>query len=434
MLRLNRGDKSKYIALPRFSTRRDAVAGNKKFPGGFLRWKANEDALGRIWEMQTAIATFENNNRTIDLHAMIHYGEDEYFKYYNHLQGEVLYELLVEESQLMEDRGLRRLKPGSTIQATLKDRSLANQYGWTCQADSIRYNEDWIHADLSTQEFLKQVGKRKVSSHEPLWQLASNERFPSPAWEAATALVVGPPILPFKKTKRRLFSNLFVSGATVANLLRAFLWLTIPSPELSILLLDWSSLSSMSISQIALPLGEAVAQGHLAVARQLIFGQVALLASKASQFDSSPDELLIMQRNHQAMSVLDRIEPSSQFISLLYGCNHCPDLTERLTARGYNLAAINWRTAWTVRLNKRATASTADKSEDVELAGVFLFALPLYLAVGAFDWIATWQAASIVTSAWELFFVLGLYLVRHAVMYSALSKYVLDIEDKITNR
>jgi hypothetical protein len=403
--------------------------------GTFLRWRATSGPNGRVWDMQTAVATFEKENRTLYLHAMIHYASQEYFEYYNGIKSTVLYELLVDESLLeKQEKGLRRLKPEADIQATPADRSVAAQYGWSCQADSIRYDHRWIHADLSTQEFLKQLPKRNnQQSSLPLWKVATTERFPTPALEAATALAVGPPFLATRHARRRLFSNLFVPGSTVANILRALLWFTVPSPELSVLLLDWSSLTAMSISQITLPLVETIAKGQFASARQLLFGQVAMLASKANRYANSQSDLLVSQRNQRAMQVLRSLDESTPKLSLLYGCNHCPDLLRRLVKDGYELTAIEWRTAWSVRLADETNDLGKDSSETATVSAVFLVGLPLYLAIGAFDWISTWSDIIQTHDFVDLVVMSSFYLLRHAVMYSVLSKYVLEWEDQSTN-
>jgi hypothetical protein len=59
--------------------------------------------------------------------------------------------------------------------------------------------------------------------------------------------------------KRQLFTNLFLPGSTFAFTLRNILWCTVRSPELSIILLDWSSLlqgesNPNALSKVALPI------------------------------------------------------------------------------------------------------------------------------------------------------------------------------------
>merc|ERR1712224_253558 len=61
--------------------------------------------------------------------------------------------------------------------------------------------------------------------------------------------MVGPPDLEFassssnrRRLRRRLFTNLFLPGSQLASGIRALLWMTVPAPELSVILLDWSSL------------------------------------------------------------------------------------------------------------------------------------------------------------------------------------------------
>jgi hypothetical protein len=373
--------------------------------------------------MQTTVTTFKKDDKEVKLHAMLHYGTSEYFAYYNDIRSVVLFELLVDEDLLIEDDNLRRLKLDSLIQATQKDRVLAQQYGWVCQADVVRYSAKWIHADFSRQELLERLPVPVVQANDrPLWKLASKERFPASVVEAATALMVGPPYFPATSYKRKLFSNLFVPGSSLAKLLRALLWFTVPSPELSILLLDWSSLNTIAISQMTLPLVEAIFKGDFGTARQLIFGQIVLLASKTDKQEGN--DILVSQRNKRAIDVL--LQQNATSIALLYGCNHCPDLQRRLLEIGYEPVSAEWRTAWSVRLQKDRKSKGGNEKG---IMVIVLTALPLYLLLGGLDWISTWQDIFESPGPRDVSFYSCFYLLRHALLYSALSKYFLDFDE-----
>jgi hypothetical protein len=86
-------------------------------------------------------------------------------------------------------------------------------------------------------------------------------------------------------------------------LLRAIFWVTVPSPELSVMLLDWSSIlprPTGGISQVALPVLESLLTGNLQEARQLIFGQMLV----SGQSRSGDEKVLIGKRNEHAINVL----------------------------------------------------------------------------------------------------------------------------------
>src|SRR5210317_1898549 len=169
---------------------------------------------GRHYDVQTAITTFQkkdnssitNNNNavtttTVDLHSQIHFGSSEYYNYFNDpeqfgsLYDKVLYELIVENKFLKKSSSAttkhqlgRTLMPTidnlNPIAPTLADRNTASQYGLQCQVDGVQYcKENWIHADVTREEFLnflssEEVGQTETSSspssqQQPLWALAS---------------------------------------------------------------------------------------------------------------------------------------------------------------------------------------------------------------------------------------------------------------------
>lgn len=221
-------------------------------------------------------------------------------------------------------------------------------------------------------------------------------------------------------TTRRLFTNLFLPGSTLAWIIRSILWLAVPAPELSILILDWSSLyrqsalssfpfpssptghdsadvdarpSTMAISPLTLPLLEALSMGQFQRARQILFGQMVLAGhatyvNRATNecnrdgwfgndnhtnpdpipVEDDEDDILIRQRNQHALHVLSTswgrfnsmVESPdvSPKVALLYGCNHCPDLHVRLMQQGFEPFQVRWRTAFSVP-SHQSTAMTS---------------------------------------------------------------------------
>lgn len=462
------------------------------------------------FELQTAVTTFQKANQIVELHAQLHLGSPSYFEYYNQPafrsdKDAILYELLLDET-LLQDVDLirhpnrprrRRLRPDAPIQASPSDQALAAQYGWVCQADAIDYKcsphkyNNFFHADLTRQECLKILDQQKgginVQGTRPLWQVVADWKqplLPEAAWEAATALLVGPPIFQPSSSSyrrrnatsvsRRIFTNLFLPGNAFAVLLRLVLWVAVPSPELSILLLDWSSrwfvvrnnddnsskspsqTSTTTLSRVALPVLQALAAGRLDQVRQLVFGQVIVSGHHSMNSDGNDtdgDSLLIAQRNDHALALLQdqlarggteatHVGQQQQRVALLYGCNHCPDLHAKLCQSGFAPIKQEWRTAWSVQLQQPAvslsslfTETTTNESNKNSLAnannslGLGAGLLLLYLAVGGADWISAWKdvGTAIESNVRDEASVLALfYLAKHVLLYVGLSKLVLD--------
>ena len=478
---------------------------------------------GKHYDIQTSTTSFrkrllpgdsdgdKHRVTVVDLHSQIHFGEASYYEYYNHLFDHdydvVLYELLVGEDMLLPSSHetnshggpLRSLKPlpstrgqfSNPIQPTQHDRNTASQYGLVCQVDGIHYWRDkWIHADLTREEFLLALNKdHKQTNHPhpptassnspPLWALASTS--PTNALqEGILSSLVGPPASTSGALSRRLFSHLFLPGSSFAVLLRTLLWI-VPSPELSILLVDWSTFNSRT-SDIAIPVMASLLSGRWGTARRLVFGQV-LVGSVAAREgrDESKNGVLIQKRNERAMEVLRMVqqqhqqrEPKGQGqqtasseqdrgdgrIALLYGAGHCRDLTRRLINEGYVPTKREWRTAFRAtppnlgdffldvqdwknaqyqsQSGSVATSSWSKEGRDIlrsmdtstlESVAVSLVVLPLYLLLGGFDWVST---VSELGNALEVgSYVDGLasmvvYLVRHVALYVAISKFVVD--------
>ena len=425
----------------------------------YVRWQSTPKG----WEMQTAVTTFEAVNTTsghsidtilrpcddrLELHSQLHFGEYEYFNFYNSDDFNdgrmVLHELLLDESLLStkspgESSSLRTVT--GPLSASSADKTTAIQYGWSCQVDVISYNQqNWLHADLTRQEFLALAHHAPdgASGDVPLWEAAADTGgVPSPAVEAARALLVGPPILDAEFVHRRLFSNLFVPGDSFAQFLRALLWFTVPCPELSVLLLDWSSLMGNRInglSQIVIPLLHAAASGRFDQLRQLVFGQVVIATNQVSQ-SGKKYNLLIKKRNEKALSVLDTVRNQSNRgdstscsnLAILYGCSHCPDLHLKLVQEyGFRPIKTEWRTAWTIW--PQSLRQSGSDTENIATTVGLLVSLSLYLGIGGVDWVATVGAIVQSDSALDVCVTSILYLVRHVLLFVGISKFLLDWE------
>jgi len=262
-------------------------------------------------------------------------------------------------------------------------------------------------------------------------------------------------------------------GDALSGWIRAALWLSVPSPELSIMLVDWSSLSYLSnrsrrrngkedggnitpISSIAAPVFLSLLTGNWGTARRLVFGQV--LVSGQSNADTSKSGVLIDKRNDRAMETLRESlddNGSSKKVALLYGAGHCHDLQNRLQEEGMIPIRTEWRTAFRATAPKWGDFINTDdwqtKSSDIasslpsqiqgeemvkslspatlESVAVGLVILPLYLVVGGFDWVSTMgELGSSLDKGMYLDGVADvlLYLVRHVALYVGIAKFVVD--------
>jgi hypothetical protein len=431
---------------------------------------------GRHYDIQTAITTFQRTTtsdeddsptysdnkptkltKTVDLHALLHFGDISYYQYFNDHDtfcsryDNVLYELIVEDALLAPYSSLSMATPSPSftntssnsshlkqlapifqnggqrlnpIAPTQMDRRTASHYGLQCQVDGIYYcKKGWINADLTREEFLRllnqpqqQVEKSNtvassavVHSQQPLWALASTSAS-YPGSELVTALLR--PLTTSSHSAsaaltRRLFTHLFLPGDALSGWIRAILWLGVPTPELSIMLVDWSSLSYSGrqsrrrfggggdngnskqdgrevttnsitpVSPIAAPVLLSLLTGNWGTARRLIFGQV--LVAGQSNSDSSKNGVLIEKRNERAMEVVRECLSSlfttttaraktmqeekkiEKRVALLYGAGHCRDLHRRLVQQeGLTPIRTEWRTAFRATVPRWGDFATAN--------------------------------------------------------------------------
>ena len=148
---------------------------------------------------------------------------------------------------------------------------------------------------------------------------------------------------------------------------------------------------------------------------------------------------MIQRRNEHALQVVrnslrhQQQEMQSTTTSLVYGAMHCPDLKARLVQDGFVPTRTTWRTAWSVQVPNFGTTTTNPSSSSA--IGVGLVLVPLYLVIGGWDWIATWQDLELSLAA-SNYFDAGLaemlYLVRHVAIYIGLAKFVVDWESRDT--
>lgn len=387
-------------------------------------------------------------------------------------------ELIVSDDMLhKEEDGTRRLLPlknndsnllssnPNPVAPTPSDESTASSYGLSCQLNVIDYTKpNFIHCDVTRDEYLSFFTSSDSAPNgnalQPVWAMTSTAMAPIQEYTSALLRPSTPSstrnsVSQFSST--RLFSNLFLPGANLASIFRVLLWVLSPSPEVSILLLDWSSIVNPKpnglISPIFIPSVESVLSGNLLDARKLIFAQLLVSGQTAGGQDMN----LVRKRNSFALNtIIDKVINSSDRTqklnsntsnAVLYGAMHCQDLQSRLERSGFSLRKVEWRKAWSVNvpifgLGESPKKGTKPSSTNNPLLvsdfvsannpndiGVGLIIVPLYLAIGGLDWISTIKDVSqaLDKSLWtEGVLIATFYVLRHLVLYCGLAKFVIE--------
>lgn len=363
------------------------------------------------------------------------------------------------------------------------DEATASSYGLKCQLNVIDYTKDnWIHCDVTREDYLSFFSSSSSSSStsnidpmKPIWALSSTAM--TPIQEYTSALIR--PFTPssFQNSlsqfsSLRLFTNLFLPGANLASIFRLLIWVLSPSPEVSILLLDWSSIVNPRptgmISPIFVPSLQSLITGNILNARKLIFAQVVVSGQTAGGKDLN----IIQRRNLVALNTLMNVIKSkaneactaldtkgstdsnnnivqSRRYALLYGAMHCQDLQSRMEKMGFVLRKVEWRKAWSVNVptfgmgennlalvgkNNNSPRSNSIMSDFVSSnspsdIAIGIVIVPIYLLIGGLDWLVTVNeiAQSLDQSLWTDSIVTAiLYVIRHLALYLALAKFVVE--------
>lgn len=382
-------------------------------------------------ELQTCIQRFTRRDpdgtvSTVDLHAQVHFGDSEYFEYFNGEQtafahkkyDEVLYELIVSDSLMEKDfSGKRRV--ATALMPSLADAQTALQYGLECQLDVIDYTQPgWYCADVPKEDIsYGKSGDMVFRGEHGFQKQQSSVRQQNTVFEMMEAFVK--PATPARGgLKTQLFSNLFLAGDSISSMLRFLLWL-VPVPELSVILLDWSSLAPRpgGLSPIAFSVIETVARGDFAAARKLVFSQMVV----SGQVNEDSSSVVVGRRNNVALQTLtDSIhgDSKSKKYALMYGALHCRDLHQKLKKIGFAPSRTEWRTAWSVDIPATETALTGTA-----------IAIPLYFGISGLDWYSTIVDAANDADGLNGFgavAVVAFYLFRHVALYYSLARFVLE--------
>jgi len=342
------------------------------------------------------------------------------------------------------------------------DEATAKEYGLTCQIDgmsSYYTYTNWYCADLTSEEYNTIKNKiphnrfKSFSSGSTAAEVSEVVQYiytantilrltvwrrvnkPTPKLLTISKIVqalvrpVTPAHSSLKDIETKLFTSTFLPSSEITAFLRALLW-TVPVPELSVLIFDWSSLTPRSgiVSPIASAVIEAVFRGDLKAAKKLVFAQTLT----SGQGNISSDSLIIGQRNDFAMeSILHSIgEEDCTSIALLYGALHCRDLQNKLENLGFVQTHEQWKTAWSAEVSSLSTSSKSSPKQLSLTSSISLLVLVFYLVVSGADWFTTvGDTLSRVVEKKDFtasVAIVGLYLLRHLIFYFGLSKLIVQ--------
>ncbi|MGE0758435.1 MAG: hypothetical protein AB7F89_15500 [Pirellulaceae bacterium] len=254
----------------------------------FLRLKKDEEQ--RPESLETAVVRYRRANRDtraeeyVDLVGAVHIGERSYYDELNRLfrgYDAVLYELVAPEDANVPQPGRRSGHPVGLLQVAMK-----NLLGLEFQLDCVDYDrKNFVHADLSPEEFQKSMEARSESFTKMFFRL------------------MGQGMAQQSKDPART-SDLTVFSAFFAK--------------------DRSN-----------ELKRAMAL------------QMEDMEKATSVFDGPDGSTIITERNKRALTVLaEQQQAGKRKLAIFYGAAHLPDFDRKLRDMGYAPVETKWLAAW----------------------------------------------------------------------------------------
>ena len=320
--------------------------------------------------LETCTRSYANGEQKVDLVGVVHVGEAEYFTELASGRGKVLYESIVNEEAKVNET-LRY-----AIAATPAARMAAAQCGLVAQSDilgKVAFDRRWRIADVTTTEF-----------------------------EA----------IPKKKAKRRRLDE--VVGVSVARMLCALA----PAPELSLALLDWSRRSKTDALVDVTAVRAVLAGGDLQKTLSSLALARDLVGVVDTDLENRDDAPIVLKRNDFIIKALTNVDAKT--IRIVYGALHMRDLEWRLRGLGFSLVqgSDHWSRAFAIPL-----AAPPQPTGGFVPKAILLFFLALLAADGV-DYVSL-AAVGFPGGSPDLKLLdLGLYALRHAALYYALTKFI----------
>lgn len=264
-------------------------------PQKFMRFVDDGRAGGSF---QTADVTFRNKEgAVVRLVSAIHIGEKAYYESLNKSfenDDAVLYELVRPKEGGLPQKGQASDNPINQFQHMLKD-----VLNLDFQLDDIDYNKpNFVHADMDAETFTRLQRERGES-----------------------------------------FEQLMLK-----QLLKAFSPGDDQDKQGKDEDLDPHKVIDQAITMLTRP--DMERQIKLVVARQL-----DQMDTKAMGLDDANGSVILTERNKVALKTLDAtLGAGKKRVSVFYGAAHMPDMSRRLGEMGFTPVAVDWRTAWDLRI------------------------------------------------------------------------------------
>lgn len=258
----------------------------------FVRIEHEKTSQGKkkpVW-LQTAMVTYASPDRpdvSVTLIGAVHIAEKSYYQQLNEIfthYDVLLYEMVADPKQGVPSPEERGSSPVSTVQTGMKD-----MLNLTFQLDEVDYQAaNFIHADMSPEEFFESMNKRKEGM--------------------------------FQMLLRSVGSSLAMQGAGKSN--------------------DLDILSAMLSDNRAQGMKRALAEQF-----EVMDGQMAALQGDDGR------STLITERNAKAFEVMDeQLKAGKKKLAIFYGAGHLDDMHQKLL-KDYHMQVkeTKWLNAWDLK-------------------------------------------------------------------------------------
>jgi hypothetical protein len=286
--------------------------GDKTAEPKFIRIRRNDKQ--EVVAMETAVVRYvpagaDREGVTVDLIGAVHIGDKPYYDALNKLFAEyetVLYELVAPEGTRIPKEGRQG---GSAHPIGAMQNGMSSMLELAHQLDCVDYTkENFVHADMSPEEFNKSMSDRGESFMQMFLRLMGQGM----AQQAKAQQDGG-------------------SGSNDLNLLVALF-----------------------------------SRDRATKLKKLMAEQFENMEAQMLVFDGPGGSTIITERNKKAFEVLDKqLKAGKKKIAVFYGAGHLPDMEKRLLADfGLKRDSEQWLTAWT--LDKKAGKRQPEKAAEAE--------------------------------------------------------------------
>lgn len=261
--------------------------------------RVRRDAKEKPLAMETAVVRYVSADRpgvTVDLVGAIHIGDKTYYDELNKLfEGYevVLYELVAPEGTRVPKEGRER---GNAHPVAALQNGMGAMLELEHQLDRVDYTkENFVHADMSPEDFAKSMEKRGESLMQMFLRLMGQGMVQQAAQQQNGG------------------------GNTDVSLLMALF-----------------------------------SKDRAHKLKELFADQFENMESQMLMFDGPEGSTIITERNKKAFEVLDKqLKAGKKNVAVFYGAGHLPDMEKRLAADfGLKREGEKWLTAWSLEKKK----------------------------------------------------------------------------------